>query len=269
MRYGAAFLLFVFFATNVDCAAQTVRTQGNCSPVLQSSTVDGSVTVNCSIDQQDLDDIAKALNVLQRENKLSAAQMQGFLQVTNTMLASILAKESHIATASSTIKDQISRVLRLQQEELAILHEASQGTESVSSTNQFGGVTALSIGTVNQNTAADRSKYIKPLQQFYAQGVAIRQALLMDDLTDDQIDTYSNSGVSWINTVATWLVKNMNVPAEARFVDSSGTLPMSWDISGSHPHKPEELKKRNNVVNLIAGCLRNLETLINSDNFDP
>jgi hypothetical protein len=261
-------LLFLIGTVHDIAFGQTVTTQGNCSPALVRSTVDGSVTINCNVDQQDLTAIAAALNALQTENKLTVQQLQSFLQVTNTILGRILARENSLASTSSTLKLQIARVARFQQEELSLLREASQGTDSVSSSNQSGGVVAGTIvGNVSQSIARDRSKFKTPLQAFYAQGVSIQNEFFASDITDAQIDGATSDAYHWWSTVATWLQANMGAPAEARFENNSDKFSYSWTLSGTHA--PGEDHKRGNALNMLKGCLTNLETLINTSDFDP
>lgn len=144
----------------------------------------------------------------------------------------------------------------------------SAGSGNVTSNNQSGGVTARDIGTVTQNVAPDRTKYLKPIQQFYAQGVAIRQGLLNQDLTDTQIEKAYSDTTTWANLTARWLLNNLGLAAEARFADLSNIPPMSYSLTGGGEHKADELQKRNNMLNSLGVWLDNLRALMESGAYD-
>src|SRR5580700_5645573 len=76
-------LLIVSATIRNAALGQAITTQGNCSPALETSTVDGSIVINCTIDAPDLTAIAQGLNTLKSENKLTAREMEGLLKVTN------------------------------------------------------------------------------------------------------------------------------------------------------------------------------------------
>jgi hypothetical protein len=112
----------------------------------------------------------------------------------------------------------------------------------------------------------DRSKIMQNLEQYYANGNAIRQALSMSNVTDAQIDALTDNGNKWLNDTISWIRENMTEGAVAKFTNVSGKLSFSYGLDGTHTE--EEKKKREGALNGLAGLLANLEALIDTDVWD-
>jgi hypothetical protein len=117
------------------------------------------------------------------------------------------------------------------------------------------------------NGVKDRSKFIKPLQGFYAEGSAIEASINPPTVTDDQINNGLLKTNEWGQRVFNWIQSNMTDAAARRFVSNGDKYGMTFNLSGDHPNDLRE--KRNNVLNFLSGTLTNIETLMKSDQFDP
>jgi hypothetical protein len=113
----------------------------------------------------------------------------------------------------------------------------------------------------------DRSKFIAPLQRFYAIGSALQRNLLTLTITDAQIDQNESDIDRWLNDVAVWIQANMGVAAASRFLNNSDKTSHSFNLPGDHV--PGKKDKRDLILNSLSGCLTNLETLMKSDQWDP
>jgi len=87
MRYSIIVLLLLSFVFHEQGAvAQTIGSQGACSPVLVHSTVSGSVIVSCTFYQKDLEESARLLNIIQRSERLSTTKINISLDKANAVL---------------------------------------------------------------------------------------------------------------------------------------------------------------------------------------
>jgi hypothetical protein len=221
------------------------------------------VTINCTVDQEDLNSIAAALNAVQRENGLTAQQMQSFLQVTNTILGKILQKETSLASASSALRAQIARVARFQQEELMLLRGASPGGVTASSAGQSGGVNAgeISGSTINQNAQpASLSRFADTLASFFVEGKNLMNSFCTPDLSEDRINQSTNA---WINKVVGWMNENMNRVAAVRFTDTQAWLSRGFNCGGKAVSTPA-----NNAMNTLSALMENLRSIEETTLYD-
>jgi hypothetical protein len=173
--------------------------------------------------------------------------------------------------ASASMSDTLRALHRIQvlvTEQSAILRDTTNASSGVSSTNQTGGITAGSIDTVVTDCQTDRTRFLKPLQQFYAQGFDIRQRLYQSNITDSQIDAIVSDSDIWYNQVIAWLTSSMGKPAADRFQDTSGSA-IRYNISPGGTHQPGEIDKASNYLTSLNRLLANLETLMTSNHFDP
>jgi hypothetical protein len=113
----------------------------------------------------------------------------------------------------------------------------------------------------------DRSKFIKALQGFYAEGAVIQVSIDPPTVTDDQINSAVQQANEWGLRVYKWLQSNMTPAAAVRFGNNSDKFSFGANLLGDHPANMRE--KRNDALNFMAGSMTNLETLMKSDQFDP
>jgi hypothetical protein len=111
----------------------------------------------------------------------------------------------------------------------------------------------------------DRAKIIQILEQYYALGNKITQAISVRNITDAQIDSLSEGADNWYNDAIHWISANMTDGAVAKF---TAITPMSFSYDLDGTHSPEEKKKRDATLNGLTSRLANLETLINTDVWD-
>lgn len=120
-------------------------------------------------------------------------------------------------------------------------------------------------GQQAQSTSS-RSANAQELLNFYAQGVQIRSELSYTAITDAQIDQRAKDADAWLNRTYDWIVQHMGPPAAMRFRDNSDKPSYSYTIDGQH--SDDHIKLRNNVLNVVSGCLQNLQTLANTTLYD-
>jgi hypothetical protein len=116
-------------------------------------------------------------------------------------------------------------------------------------------------------TPRDRSKFIPHLQKFYAQGSALQRELLSKNVTDAQIDLAEIEVTKWLNEVVAWIQSNMTTAAAARFLNNTDKASFSFGLDGVH--QPGKKETRDNILNSLAGCLTNLDSIMKSDQWDP
>ncbi len=91
----------------------------------------------------------------------------------------------------------------------------------VFSRDQSGGVTANSVGTVNQTVApVINGPYLKTLQDKYFHGAQFDRQWqsLSADVTDKDIDGLGDKSAAWVAETYAWIFKNITPAAAERFV---------------------------------------------------
>jgi hypothetical protein len=121
--------------------------------------------------------------------------------------------------------------------------------------------------TLGAPVSKDRSAYVGMLQKLYAGGGLLQARLLDRTITDDQIDGIEALADKWLNANAQWIQAHMGDAAARRFLNNTDKNSFSFNLDGQH--KAGEKDKRDNILNSLAGCLTNLETLMKSNEFDP
>jgi hypothetical protein len=118
-----------------------------------------------------------------------------------------------------------------------------------------------------EDSHKDRSSLIKRLQTIYATASSIQVTIKLLTVTDAQIDQAEIDANKWLNDSSVWIESNMGKAAVAKFQNNSDKLSYNWNISGQHDSN--RVSTRNNIINALAGCMTNLETLMHSDQWDP
>jgi hypothetical protein len=126
--------------------------------------------------------------------------------------------------------------------------------------NQSGGV-ALgsngSIGTVNQNGLAARSKFAAQLGSLYTEGYLLEQKIGVKNSPPEQIDNFDHEGGAWQKKVIDFMNANMCSDAAAYFLKFHRSS-LSYGL-------PE---KQNGIFDSIASNLDNLSDIKRNDAWD-
>jgi len=139
----------------------------------------------------------------------------------------------------------------------------------VFSRDQSGGVTANSVGTVNQTVAPKvKSPYLNYLQQQWAAGAEIEATMKSGDKTDEEIEHDIQEGNTWAQQTAIWIGTHMTRAAMDKFLRTRGHSD-SWIMQTQHPHKFGELEKWSRALNALEDMLDNLDALMRSDEMYP
>lgn len=140
----------------------------------------------------------------------------------------------------------------------------------VSSQGQSGGVTANSVGTVNQTIPPHiPSPYLKHLQELYAQGGQIERAwrFIPQTYTDQDINALATKSASWVNDTYNWISKNMTAAAAERFVQITPDV-ANWTMKGGK-FSDESQKEFSDWYKGMPQFLANLDALMRSDEMYP
>jgi hypothetical protein len=267
MRILSAFLFvaLIFRLIGAPLRADTVNTR-DCSPAIVHSTVNGSVSVNCSIDTADIVTLIQSVQAIEKQQHLDGAQTHRLYEAINILLEALLYRDNRLTADVSKANAGIGHIAQMLTDIQMSPSGAVTNSGAVTSTGQNGGVIAGTIGVLNQNTSPDRTQFTTPLTAFYTQGVGIRGAMLSAN-SDSEIEDAAKHAADWLNSTNTWLFKYMGPAAQARFVDSTNALSFSYGSSAQA--SAANLQTRTNWLNTFNALIPNLKALIASHDYDP
>lgn len=142
----------------------------------------------------------------------------------------------------------------------------SRKVDTVQSHGQAGGVTAGTIGTVNQVVPTlVRGPLLNKFKEAFAQGAKIRRHLSTGGQSDAEYNNLLDAADMWVDQTYSWLGHDFGEYAAERFIfRTSPTM-----IYTKGPTDQALNMRRNNTLSAMAGWLQNLDLLMREPSLYP
>ena len=104
-----------------------------------------------------------------------------------------------------------------------------------------------------------KPEYKKKLQEFYASGTELLQRKLLEDISEEEFESYVIETKQWVNETARWIQDNISYPARVKFLDRSGIVAAQYSAQVNERH--------GKIIATLQRLKENLESLMRSDDW--